>query len=89
MSVAAESETTKNIERVIVGRVVSNKMDKTIVVLIQRKVRHPKYNKYISRSTKLYVHDEDNICKEGDTVMVTACRPISKNKFWRVVKVVE
>jgi len=89
MSVASELETSNKTERVIIGRVVSNKMDKTVVVLIQRKVRHPKYNKYVSRSTKLYAHDEENKCKEGDTVMVTATRPLSKSKFWRVVKVVD
>lgn len=82
------SETAK-IERSKVGRVVSDKMDKTVTVMIERKVRHPLYGKYIRRSTKLHVHDADNACKMGDTVEIKECRPMSKNKSWTLVRVVE
>jgi small subunit ribosomal protein S17 len=70
------------------GRVVSNKMDKTVTVLVERQVKHALYGKYIKRSTKLHAHDEDNVCQEGDVVRVTECRPLSKTKNWRVVEVV-
>ena len=70
------------------GRVVSNKMDKTITVLVERQVKHALYGKYIRRSTKLHAHDEDNSCSEGDVVRLTECRPLSKTKNWRVVEVV-
>lgn len=69
------------------GRVVSDKMDKTITVLIERKVKHPLYGKFMRRSTKLHAHDEANSCKEGDVVIVEQCPPISKSKTWRLVKV--
>lgn len=75
--------------RTKVGRVISSKMDKTITVLVERQVKHPLYGKYIRRSTKLHVHDEDNQCNEGDTVSIAECRPISKSKCWRLVEVVE
>ena len=71
------------------GRVVSNKMDKSITVLIERSVRHPLYNKYIKRSTKMHAHDESNECNEGDLVQIQQCRPLSKTKSWRLVKVIE
>jgi small subunit ribosomal protein S17 len=74
--------------KTLTGRVVSNKMDKTVSVLIQRTVKHPLYEKYIKRSTKLFVHDENNECKEGDVVVIEASRPISKNKSWRLQKVI-
>ena len=73
--------------RAIVGRVVSNKMDKTITVLVERKVKHPLYGKFIRRSTKVHAHDDANECSEGDMVMVEQCRPLSKSKTWRLVKV--
>ena len=73
----------------VTGRVVSEKMDKTITVLVERKVKHPIYGKYIKRSTKLHAHDENNECKEGDVVDIASCRPISKSKSWRLVKIVE
>ncbi len=76
-------------KRTVQGRVVSDKMDKTITVMIERKVRHPLYGKYIKRSTKLHAHDENNECQEGDLVSVVETRPISKNKTWRLVKVIE
>ena len=74
--------------RTVEGRVVSNKMDKTVTVLIERHVKHALYGKYLRRSTKLHAHDEDNACKEGDLVRVTECRPLSKTKNWRVVEIV-
>lgn len=74
--------------RVLHGRVISDKMDKTVTVLIERKVKHPLYGKFIRRSTKVHAHDEANECGIGDTVMVEQCRPLSKSKTWRLVKVV-
>ena len=74
--------------RTVEGRVVSNKMDKTVTVLVERQVKHALYGKYIRRSTKLHAHDEDNSCNEGDVVRLTECRPLSKTKNWRVVEVV-
>ncbi|PKM43183.1 MAG: 30S ribosomal protein S17 [Gammaproteobacteria bacterium HGW-Gammaproteobacteria-1] len=75
--------------RTVTGRVTSDKMDKTITVLIERRVKHPIYGKYVKRSTKLHAHDEQNECKEGDVVTIEECRPLSKSKAWRLVKVVE
>ncbi|HBD19173.1 MAG TPA: 30S ribosomal protein S17 [Arenimonas sp.] len=74
--------------RTVEGRVVSNKMNKTVTVLVERQVKHALYGKYIRRSTKLHAHDEDNACNEGDVVRVTECRPLSKTKNWRVVEVI-
>jgi len=74
--------------RTITGRVVSNKMDKTVTVLVERLVKHPVYGKYIRRSTKIFAHDEDNVCNEGDVVSITSCRPYSKNKSFKLVEVV-
>ena len=76
------------VRRTVTGKVVSNRMDKTATVLIERKVKHPVYGKYIRRSTKLHVHDADNACQEGDTVTIEECRPLSKSKSWRLVEVV-
>jgi small subunit ribosomal protein S17 len=80
--------TTETQLRTIEGRVVSNKMDKTVTVLVERQVKHPLYGKYIRRSSKLHAHDDANVCREGDVVRVTECRPISKSKNWRVVEIV-
>ena len=80
-------ETTSN--RILTGRVVSSAMDKTITVVIERLVKHPIYGKYIRRSTKLHAHDEHNECREGDTVTIRQCRPLSKTKTWTLVQVVE
>ncbi|MFV1997702.1 MAG: 30S ribosomal protein S17 [Acidiferrobacterales bacterium] len=77
------------IRRVVDGRVVSDKMDKSITILVERRVRHPVYGKFIGRSTKLHAHDENNECKEGDMVQIEECRPLSKSKSWRLVKVLE
>ncbi|MBU2980120.1 30S ribosomal protein S17 [Alteromonas sp. C1M14] len=75
--------------RTVQGRVVSNKMDKSITVVVERFVKHPIYGKFIKRSTKLHAHDENNVCKEGDTVTLRECRPLSKNKTWTLVDVIE
>ena len=75
--------------RRVQGRVVSNKMDKTITVVVERFVKHPIYGKFIKRSTKLHAHDENNVCNQGDVVTVRECRPLSKNKSWMLVDVVE
>ncbi|MCX7075052.1 MAG: 30S ribosomal protein S17 [Methylococcales bacterium] len=75
--------------RTITGKVVSNKMDKTITVLVERVVKHPVYGKYIKRSTKMMAHDEQNTCQEGDVVAITSCRPMSKNKTFKLVRVLE
>jgi small subunit ribosomal protein S17 len=75
--------------RAVTGRVVSNKMDKTITVLVERRVKHEVYGKYLTRRTKLHAHDEQNECKEGDLVEIAECRPLSKTKSWRLVKVLE
>ncbi len=79
----------QKVQRTVVGRVVSDKMDKTVTVLVERQVRHPLYGKYIRRSTKLHVHDEDNTCRQGDVVRIRECRPIAKTKAWTLVEVVE
>jgi small subunit ribosomal protein S17 len=76
-------------QRLLTGRVVSNKMDKTIAVSIERLVKHPTYGKYVRRTTKLLAHDADNECKEGDTVTIKPCRPMSRRKSWVLVRVVE
>lgn len=73
----------------LVGRVSSDKMDKTITVVIERRIRHPLYGKFITRTQKVHAHDESNDCKIGDTVMVEQCRPLSKSKSWRLIEVIE
>ncbi len=75
--------------KIVVGRVVSNAGDKSITVLVERKVRHPVYGKYVRKSTRLHAHDEANQCSVGDTVSIMSCRPVSKTKSWRLVAVVE
>jgi len=83
------SEEKDKVRRTIVGRVVSDKMDKTVSVAIERLIKHPVYGKYIRRTSKVMAHDEANECKSGDRVAISECRPISKNKAWAVVNVVE
>ena len=83
MSESANTTALKTVE----GRVVSNKMNKTVTILVERLVKHALSGKYIRRSTKLHAHDQDNACNEGDIVRVTECRPMSKTKNWRVVEV--
>ena len=79
----------KKVHRTIVGRVVSDKMDKTVSVAIERLIKHPVYGKYIRRTSKILAHDAANECKLGDRVAISECRPISKNKSWSVVNIVE
>ena len=81
--------TTQEIKRTQTGRVVSNKMDKSVTVLLERQIKHPLYGKYIKRSTKVRAHDEDNSCGEGDKVLIAECRPLSKSKSWRVIEILE
>jgi small subunit ribosomal protein S17 len=76
-------------KRTLVGRVISNKMDKTVTVLIERRVRHPVYGKYLVRSTKLHAHDASDSVGEGDLVEIVETRPLSKTKTWTVTRVVE
>ena len=78
----------RNLRKTRVGVVVSNKMDKTVVVAIQDNVRHPLYNKIVKRTVKLKAHDAENICNEGDKVLVTETRPLSKDKRWRVTEII-
>jgi len=82
-------ETKQKTARSVTGRVVSNKMDKTVSVAIERLVRHPVYGKYIRRTTKVMAHDEANECRPGDRVSIAECRPISRHKAWKVVDIVE
>lgn len=77
----------ESIVRTVTGKVVSDKMDKTITVLVERRVKHPVYGKYMTRSTKLHAHDENNECKAGDLVTIKETRPRSKSKTWALVKV--
>ncbi len=83
------TEEPKNVTtRVLTGRVTSNKMQKTITVLVERTIKHPRYGKYIKQSTKLHAHDDDNVCQQGDIVEISQCRPLSKTKSWRLHRVV-
>lgn len=84
-----ENAAETRVERAVVGRVVSDGMDKTVAVAIERLVKHPMYGKYIRRTTKVLAHDEANDCRTGDTVSIAECRPVSKRKAWKVVGVVE
>lgn len=83
------TENKVTIKRVINGRVVSDKMDKTVVVMVERKVRHPVYGKYVKKTTKLHAHDERNEGKIGDWVAIEESRPYSKTKTWRLVEILE
>lgn len=82
-------ETRKNLRKERIGVVVSNKMDKSIVVAVARKVRHPLYHKFINKTTRFKAHDEENACGEGDTVRIQETRPLSKTKCWRLVEIIE
>jgi small subunit ribosomal protein S17 len=81
--------TTRNLRKERIGTVVSNKMVKSITVAIQRRVKHPMYGKFIGKTTKLMAHDENSDCKIGDTVKIMETRPLSKNKRWRLVEIIE
>ena len=76
-------------KRTLTGKVVSNKPNKTVTVLVERKVKHPVYGKFVRRSTKYHVHDENNECNMGDTIVIEECRPLSKTKSWRLVSIEE
>ncbi len=78
----------KETGQLLTCKVINNRMDKSATVLVERKVKHPVYGKYIRRSSKLHIHDEENVCQEGDTVTIQQCRPLSKTKSWRLVEVV-
>jgi len=82
-------EQAAKIKRTLTGKVVSDGRDKSITVLVERKVKHPVYGKFIKRSTKFHAHDEDNACTVGDVVTIEECRPISKTKSWRLVRIEE
>ncbi|MAO72378.1 MAG: 30S ribosomal protein S17 [Flavobacteriales bacterium] len=79
----------RNLRKERVGVVSSNKMDKSIVVMVERKVKHPLYGKFVKKSTKFIAHDEENTCKEGDTVKIMETRKMSKNKNWRLIDIIE
>ena len=79
----------RNLRKERIGVVVSNKMEKSIVVLVERKVKHPKYGKFVKKSTKFMAHDQNNECNIGDTVRIMETRPLSKNKCWRLVEIIE
>ena len=79
----------RNLRKERVGVVVSNKMEKTIVVSVKRKMKHPIYGKFVNKTSKLYAHDETNTCSIGDTVKISETRPVSKSKRWRLVEIVE
>jgi small subunit ribosomal protein S17 len=85
---SAENENVESGTRRTVGQVVSSKMNKSVTVKVERRIKHPTYGKFIKRTTKIMAHDEDNSCKEGDIVAISECRPISKNKAWRVVEII-
>ncbi len=80
---------TRSLRKERTGLVVSNKMDKSISVVIERKVKHPKYGKFVKKTSKFMAHDEKNECNEGDTVKIMETRPMSKNKCWRLVEIIE
>ncbi|MEN8719527.1 MAG: 30S ribosomal protein S17 [Oceanococcaceae bacterium] len=82
------TENSKHTPR-LTGRVASDKMDKTITVVVERRIRHPLYGKFITRTQKVHAHDETNDCRIGDTVTVEQCRPLSRSKTWRLVEVIE
>ncbi|MDZ7896597.1 MAG: 30S ribosomal protein S17 [Arcicella sp.] len=82
-------ELKRNLRKIRVGKVVSDKMDKSITVSIERKVKHPLYGKFMKKTSKLMAHDENNDCGIGDTVKVMETRPLSKNKRWRLIEVIE
>ena len=85
----SENKQKSNVTRTLDGTVISNKMDKTVVVLVERKVKHPIYGKYVKRSTKIHAHDEANVCNEGDVVTIAETRPISRTKKWKLAEVIK
>jgi small subunit ribosomal protein S17 len=89
MNDTSKGATAPETIRTLSGEVVSDKMDKTITVLVERREKHPLYKKYVRRSTKLHAHDEENTCNIGDTVAIVQCRPLSKTKTWRLHSIIE
>jgi small subunit ribosomal protein S17 len=89
MASVTEAPVSEKAARMLTGTVVSNKMNKTISVSVERLVKHPTYGKYVRRTTKLLAHDENNECRAGDTVSIAECRPLSRRKAWRLVRVIE
>ena len=84
-----EETVTRNLRKTRTGKVVSNKMEKSIVVLVERRVKHPIYGKFVTKTSKFVAHDEQNDCGEGDTVKIMETRPMSKRKRWRLVEIIE
>ena len=89
MTAETQKPAAEKAARTLTGTVVSSKMNKTISVAVERLVKHPTYGKYVRRTTKLLAHDENNECREGDTVAISECRPLSRHKAWTLVRVVE
>ena len=89
MEAVVQTNVERNLRKVRIGRVVSDKMEKSCVIAVERKVKHPKYGKFMKKTTKLMVHDESNECGIGDTIRVMETRPLSKNKRWRLVEIIE
>ena len=89
MTATEKQADQKKVQRTLTGSVSSSAMDKTVTVMIERRIKHPVYGKYITRSTKLHVHDENNECDKGDVVVIEQCRPMSKTKSWSLVEIVE
>ncbi len=89
MSDTSDNQNAEKTVRTLLGEVVSDKMDKTITVVVERREKHPLYKKYVRRSTKIHAHDENNECHIGDTVSIEQCRPLSKTKAWRLHSIVE
>jgi small subunit ribosomal protein S17 len=84
-----EENQVRNLRKEKIGVVVSDKMDKSIVVAVKRKVKHPIYGKFVNKTTKFHAHDENNTCNNGDTVRIMETRPLSKTKCWRLVEIIE
>ena len=84
-----QENTAAKSNRIVTGPVISSAMDKSVTVLIERRVKHPLYGKFVRKSTKVHAHDENNECRIGDLVVVEQCRPLSKTKSWRFIKLVE
>lgn len=85
----SETVEKRNLRKERIGRVTSNKMDKSAVIAVERKIKHPMYGKFMKKTTKLMVHDENNECGIGDTIRVMETRPLSKNKRWRLIEIIE
>lgn len=84
-----EAKSTRSLRKERIGLVTSNKMDKTITIQVERRVKHPIYGKFVKKSSKFHAHDENNECNIGDTVRIMETRPLSKNKCWRLVEIIE